>query len=141
MFITPAYAQGFADPQAMMQFLPLVLIFVVFYFLLIRPQQKRAKEHKTMLTTLRRGDRVVTGGGIIGTVAKVVGDDEVAVDISEGTRVRVVRSTITSVLARTEPVAGKDKDDAPADEPGTADAASQGAATKRKTTARGAASK
>src|SRR6266481_4150450 len=80
----------------------------------IRPQQKRAKEHKTMLSTLRRGDRVVTGGGIIGTVAKVVGDDEVAIDIAEGTRVRVVRSTITTVLARTEPVAGKDatKDDA-----------------------------
>jgi preprotein translocase subunit YajC len=97
-----------------MQFLPLVLIFVVFYFLLIRPQQKRAKEHKTMLSALRRGDRVVTGGGIIGTVAKVVGDDEVAVDIAEGTRVRVLRSTITTVLARTEPVAGKDapKDDA-----------------------------
>lgn len=116
MFVSTAYAQGFSfgDNQAMMQFLPLVLIFVVFYFLLIRPQQKRAKEHKTMLTALRRGDRVVTGGGIIGTVAKVVGDDEVAVDIAEGTRVRIVRSTITSVLARTEPVAGKDstKDDA-----------------------------
>jgi len=80
MFTTPAFAQGFADPQAMMQFLPLVLIFVVFYFLLIRPQQKRAKDHKAMLSALRRGDRVVTGGGIIGTVAKVVGDDEVAVD-------------------------------------------------------------
>src|SRR5260221_6696097 len=92
----------------MMQFLPLVLIFVVFYFLLIRPQQKRAKEHKTMLSALRRGDRVVTGGGIIGTVAKVIGDDEVTVDIAEGTRVRVLRSTITTVLARTEPVSGKE---------------------------------
>src|SRR5205807_9958556 len=102
------YAQGFGDPQAMMQFLPLVLIFVVFYFLLIRPQQKRAKEHKVMLGNLRRGDRVVTGGGIIGTVAKVVGDDEVTVDIADGIRVRVLRSTITTVLARTEPVAGKD---------------------------------
>jgi preprotein translocase subunit YajC len=110
MFVSTAYAQGFSlgDNQAMMQFLPLVLIFVVFYFLLIRPQQKRAKEHKTMLSALRRGDRVVTGGGIIGTVAKVVGDDEVAVDIAEGTRVRVLRSTITTVLARTEPVAGKE---------------------------------
>jgi preprotein translocase subunit YajC len=110
MFVSTAYAQGFSlgDNQAMMQFLPLVLIFVVFYFLLIRPQQKRAKEHKAMLSALRRGDRVVTGGGIIGTVAKVVGDDEVAVDIAEGTRVRVLRSTITTVLARTEPVAGKD---------------------------------
>src|SRR6266436_7000265 len=125
MFVSTAYAQGFSlgDNQAMMQFLPLVLIFVVFYFLLIRPQQKRAKDHKTMLSALRRGDRVVTGGGIIGTVAKVIGDDEVTVDIAEGTRVRVLRSTISTVLARTEPVSGKDKDEAPADEPGTADAA------------------
>jgi preprotein translocase subunit YajC len=132
MFISPAYAQGFADPQAMMQFLPLVLIFVVFYFLLIRPQQKRAKEHKSMLGNLRRGDKVVTGGGIIGTVAKVTGDEEVQVDIAEGMRVRVVRSTITSVLARTEPVAGKDKDEA-ADDAESKD--------KRKGASRGAASK
>jgi len=134
MFISPAYAQGFADPQAMMQFLPLVLIFVVFYFLLIRPQQKRAKDHKVMLGNLRRGDKVVTGGGIIGTVAKVTGDEEVQVDIAEGMRVRVVRSTITTVLARTEPVAGKDKEDAPAD-----DAADS--KDKRKGASRGVASK
>jgi preprotein translocase subunit YajC len=134
MFITPAYAQGFADPQAMMQFLPLVLIFVVFYFLLIRPQQKRAKEHKSMLGNLRRGDKVVTGGGIIGTVAKVINDDEVQVDIAEGMRVRVVRSTITSVLARTEPVAGKDKEE-------VADDAASDAKDKRKSASRGAASK
>src|SRR6185369_11005684 len=72
MFVSTAYAQGFSlgDNQAMMQFLPLVLIFVVFYFLLIRPQQKRAKDHKIMLSALRRGDRVVTGGGIIGTVSR-----------------------------------------------------------------------
>ena len=129
MFTTPAFAQGFADPQAMMQFLPLVLIFVVFYFLLIRPQQKRAKDHKTMLSALRRGDRVVTGGGIIGTVAKVIGDDEVTVDIAEGTRVRVLRSTISTVLARTEPVSGKD--DA-ADEAQPADGAAK---DKRKSAA------
>jgi preprotein translocase subunit YajC len=122
----------------MMQFLPLVLIFVVFYFLLIRPQQKRAKEHKVMLTNLRRGDRVVTGGGIIGTVAKVVGDDEVTVDIADGIRVRVVRSTITTVLARTEPVGGKDKEDAAADEAGTAETAAK---DKRKGAMRGAATK
>src|SRR5260221_1548765 len=113
MFVTTAYAQrlSLGDNQAMMQFLPLVLIFVVFYFLLIRPQQKRAKEHKTMLSALRRGDRIITGGGFIGTVAKVVGDDEVLVDLAENTRVRVLRSTITSVLARTEPVSGKEKPD------------------------------
>jgi preprotein translocase subunit YajC len=138
MFISPAYAQGFGDPQAMMPFLPLVLIFVVFYFLLIRPQQKRAKDHKVMLTNLRRGDRVVTGGGIIGTVAKVVGDDEVTVDIADGIRVRVVRSTITTVLARTEPVGGKDKEDTAADEPETGETAAK---DKRKGALRGAATK
>jgi preprotein translocase subunit YajC len=124
--------QGLFDNQAMVQFLPLVLIFVVFYFLLIRPQQKRAKEHKAMLAGLRRGDRVITGGGFIGTVAKVVGDDEALIELAENTRVRVLRSTITSVLARTEPVGGKDKPDAD-DE---ADATDVAAKDKRKTTAR-----
>ncbi|HEX7966767.1 MAG TPA: preprotein translocase subunit YajC [Stellaceae bacterium] len=117
MFISPAYAQAFGSfgdsTNTLVQFAPFVLIFVVFYFFLIRPQQQKAKEHRNMLTALRRGDRVVTGGGIVGTVAKVVGDDEVLVDIADNTRVRVVRSTITSVLAKTEPVAAKaDKDDA-----------------------------
>ena len=134
MFITPAYAQGLADNQMLINLAPLVLIFVVFYFLLIRPQQKRAKEHKSMLGNLRRGDKVVTGGGIIGTVAKVINDDEVQVDIAEGIRVRVVRSTITNVLARTEPVAGKDKEEA-------SDDAAADAKDKRKSASRGAASK
>ena len=136
MLISPAYAQDITGMFGnATQFLPLVLIFVVFYFLLIRPQQKRAKDHKTMLGNLRRGDKIVTGGGIIGTVAKVVSDDEVAVDIAEGMRVRVIRSTITSVLARTEPVAGKDKEDT-AD-----DAAASDGKDKRKGAPRSAASK
>ncbi len=102
--------------STLVQLAPLVLIFVVFYFFLIRPQQKKAKQLKEMLEALRRGDRVVTGGGIIGTVAKVVNDEEVLVEIAENTRVRVVRSTITSVLAKTEPVAAKaDKDEADKD--------------------------
>jgi preprotein translocase subunit YajC len=134
MFITPAYAQGFSfgDPSSMAFFAQFALIAVVFYFLLIRPQQKRAKEHKALLANLRRGDRIVTGGGIIGTIAKVVSDDEVAVDIAENVRVRVLRSTVTSVLARTEPVAGKEsgKDEATAE----ADAAPK---EKRKGGARG----
>jgi preprotein translocase subunit YajC len=110
MFTTPAYAQSLIDSAGgMVQLLPLVLIFVVFYFFLIRPQQQRAKQHKTTLESLRRGDRVVTGGGIIGTVAKVVSDSEVTVDIAENVRVRVLRSTITQVLAKTEP-AGKSKE-------------------------------
>ena len=111
MFISPAYAQGtglFDSSNAMVQFLPLVLIFIVFYFLLIRPQQKKAKEHRSTLDALRRGDRVVTGGGIIGTVAKVVGTEEVMVDIAEGVRVRILRSTITNVLAKPDPAAARE---------------------------------
>ena len=84
MWISTAYAQGTGifDQNALIQFLPLILIFVVFYFLLIRPQQRKAKDHKTMLDALRRGDRVVTGGGIIGTVARVDNPEEVIVDLS-----------------------------------------------------------
>src|SRR5262250_3719821 len=110
MLISTAYAQstGFLDSQALVQFLPLVLIFVVFYFLLIRPQQRKARDQRTMLDALRRGDRVVTGGGIIGTVARVDNAEEVTVDIAEGVRVRVQRSTITSVLAKPDPAAARD---------------------------------
>ena len=105
MFVSTAYAQAAdgAGAAGLMSFLPLVLIFVVFYFLLIRPQQKKLKEHKGMLEALRRGDRVVTGGGIIGTITKVGADDELVVEIAEGVRVRVLRSTINLVLAKTEP--------------------------------------
>ncbi len=121
MLISPAYAQGMSglmDQSALVQFLPLVLIFVVFYFLLIRPQQKKQKDHRTMLEALRRGDRVVTGGGIVGTVSRVVSPEEVEIDIAANVRVRVVRSTITSVLAKPDPAAAraaardKDKDSA-----------------------------
>jgi preprotein translocase subunit YajC len=118
MWISTAYAQGSGmfDQSALVQFLPLILIFVVFYFLLIRPQQRKAKDHRTMLDALRRGDRVVTGGGIIGTVARVDNPEEVTVDIAEGVRVRVLRSTITSVLAKPDAgatrEAAKQKDDA-----------------------------
>jgi preprotein translocase subunit YajC len=120
MFITPAYAQslfgGDGGSSTLVQMAPLALIFVVFYFFLIRPQQQKAKDQKAMLAAIRRGDRVVTGGGFIGTVAKVVGDDELLVELAEGVRVRAVRSTVVSVLARSEPVAGKDdKDDEPAE--------------------------
>jgi preprotein translocase subunit YajC len=113
MLISTAYAQGtglpgFLDSQSALQFLPLVLIFVVFYFLLIRPQQKKAKEHRATLDALRRGDRVVTGGGIIATVARVDSPEEVTVDIADGVRVRVVRSTITNVLAKPDPAAARE---------------------------------
>jgi preprotein translocase subunit YajC len=122
MLITPAYAQAAAgsDTSSMMvQLAPLALIFVVFYFFLIRPQQQKAKQQRSMLEAIRRGDRVVTGGGFIGTVAKVVGNDEVLVDLADNVRVRVVRSTISQVLAKTEPAAkeAKTKDsDTPAND-------------------------
>jgi preprotein translocase subunit YajC len=108
MFISPAYAQsifGGDGGSGLMQLMPLVLIFVVFYFLMIRPQQQRQKQHKAMVDALRRGDKVITAGGILGTVAKVLSDTEVAVDIADNVRVRVVRSTITQVMAKTEPAA------------------------------------
>jgi preprotein translocase subunit YajC len=108
MFVSPALAQAggeaAAGPDAFMSLLPIVLIFVVFYFLLIRPQQKKLKQHKEMLAAIRRGDRVVTGGGIIGTVTKVVDDNEIMLEIAEGVRVRVQRAMISTVLTKPEPV-------------------------------------
>ncbi len=117
MFVSTAYAQaasGAGAPPGMdlMSILPLILIFVVFYFLLIRPQQKKLKEHKTMVDNLRRGDRIVTAGGIIGTVTRVGTEDDVTVEIAEGVRVRVVRSTVTAVVAKTEPARSGRTDDA-----------------------------
>jgi preprotein translocase subunit YajC len=100
--------------------LPLILIFIVFYFLLIRPQQKKMKAHKTMLGAIRRGDKVVTGGGIFGTVTKVIDDDDVTVEIADGVKVRVQRSLVSAVMSKTEPVSGdkdkKDKKDKKADD-------------------------
>ena len=91
------------------QFLPLILILAVFYFLLIRPQQKKMKAHRALVEALRRGDRVVTAGGMIGTVTKVLGDNELQVEIADGVRVKVVRSTIQDVISKSEP-ADKEKD-------------------------------
>jgi preprotein translocase subunit YajC len=112
MLISTAYAQGVGgmlDQNALIQFLPLVLIFVVFYFLLIRPQQQKQKQQRSMLDALRRGDRVVTGGGIIGTVNRVTeGSDEIEVDIAQNVRVRALRSTITTVLAKPDPAAARE---------------------------------
>lgn len=110
MLISPAYAQttGLLDQNALVQFLPIVLIFIVFYFLLIRPQQKKQKDHRAMLEALRRGDRIVTGGGIVATVNRVVSAEEVEVDIASGVRVRLVRSTIASVLAKPDPAAARE---------------------------------
>lgn len=106
MFISPAYAQT-ADggtTAVIMQLLPLILIFAVFYFLLIRPQQKKMKEHRALLGQLKRNDKVITAGGIVGTIAKVRDDsDEIEVEIAPGVRVTVVRGTIASVVKPPEP--------------------------------------
>ena len=105
MFISEAYAQAGGEPGTgdfLISLLPLILIFVVFYFLLIRPQQKRMKDHRDMLGSLRRGDRIVTGGGIVGQIVKV-SDDECTVEIGEGMRVKVLRSTIQQVLSKPQP--------------------------------------
>ncbi|KGM87002.1 protein translocase subunit yajC [Roseovarius mucosus DSM 17069] len=92
--------------EAFGQFIPLILIFAIMYFLLIRPQQKKLKEHKAMIGALRRGDQVVTQGGLIGKVSKVKDDSEIEVELAEGIKVRVVRATIAQVLSKTEPAEG-----------------------------------
>ncbi|MDV4145530.1 MULTISPECIES: preprotein translocase subunit YajC [Shimia] len=89
------------------QFLPLILIFGIMYFLLIRPQQKKMKDHQKMVEALRRGDQVVTQGGLIGKVAKVKDDNEIEVELAEGVKVRVVKSTIAQVLSKTEPASAE----------------------------------
>lgn len=110
MFISPAYAQAGGGFGGMESLLPLVLIFVVFYFLLIRPQQKKQKAHRAMLGELRRGDRVVTAGGVIGLITRVNSDSEITVEIAEGVRVKVVRSMVSDVMAKTESRDSRDRD-------------------------------
>ncbi len=106
MFVTPAYAQAAGGAGgAFASFIPLILIFGIMYLLLIRPQQKKMKEHKAMIEALRRGDQIVTQGGIIGKVTKVKDDGEIEVEIADGVRVRVVKATISQVLSKTEPAA------------------------------------
>lgn len=100
MFISPAYAQGLGGGDGFSTLVPLVLIFAVFYFLLIRPQQKRAKMHREMLGNIRRGDKIVTGGGILGKVIKVRDNDELDVEIAEGVKIRVQRGGVSGVMAK-----------------------------------------
>ena len=108
MLITPAFAQtagGQASGASMLvQMLPLVLIFVVFWFLLIRPQQKRMKEHRAMIEALKKGDEIVTQGGLVGKITSVR-DNELEVEIAAGVKVRVIRSTVTGLVNRTQPAA------------------------------------
>ena len=88
--------------QGIAQFIPLILIFIIFYFFLIRPQQKRVKDHKAMVESLKRGDEVITSGGIIGVVDRVMEDDRIEVTISENTKFQIIRSTVTSLLKKEE---------------------------------------
>ena len=83
------------------QFIPLILIFVIFYFFLIRPQQKKIKEHKNMVTSLKRGDDVITSGGIVGRIEKVNDDDKIDLAISDNVTVKVIKSTVQSLLTNT----------------------------------------
>jgi preprotein translocase subunit YajC len=106
MFITPAYAQGAmaTGSDTIMTFLPFIAIFVIMYFLILRPQQKRAKQHQEMVKNVRRGDNVVTSGGLLGKVTKVVDDDYIEVEIADGVRVRQLRSMVAEVRTKGEPV-------------------------------------
>ena len=107
MFVTPAYAQaagGAGGAAGLASFLPLVLIFVIMYFLMIRPQQKRMKEHRAMVEALKKGDEVVTQGGLVGKIT-AVREGELEVEIAPGVKVRVIRSTVTGLVNRTQPVA------------------------------------
>lgn len=106
MFATPAYAQaagGAAAGGALAQFIPLILIFAIMYFMLIRPQQRKMKEHKAMVEALRRGDQVLTQGGIVAKVTHVHDDGTLEVEIAPGVKVKVLRHTVAQVMSKTEP--------------------------------------
>jgi preprotein translocase subunit YajC len=106
MLITPAFAQSsaFGGDNMLVSLLPFVLIFVIMYFLILRPQQKRVKQHAEMVKNVRRGDTVVTSGGLVGKVTKVIDDDQVEVEVATDVRVRQMRSMIADVRAKGEPV-------------------------------------
>jgi preprotein translocase subunit YajC len=105
MLITPAYAQAGGDSSSMLvSLLPFVLIFVIMYFLILRPQQKRVKMHQEMVKNVRRGDTVVTSGGLIGKVTKVIDDEQLEVELADGVRIRQMRQMISDVRAKGEPV-------------------------------------
>jgi preprotein translocase subunit YajC len=105
MFISPAYAQtAGGGSEFIIQLVPILLMFVIFYVLLLRPQQQRAKVHREMIANIRRGDTVITSGGIIGKVTKVRDENELEVEIAENTRVRVIKGTVSEVRVKGEPV-------------------------------------
>ena len=116
MFVTPAFAQtapAAAGAQGLVQFmLPIALIFVVFYFLLIRPQQKKARDHKELVDNIRRGDQIITAGGIYGKVTKASEEGRITVEIAPNVRVDVVKGTVAEVLNKTKATASGAKDSA-----------------------------
>jgi preprotein translocase subunit YajC len=103
MLITPAFAQTGGDGGMLMSLLPFILIFVIMYFLILRPQQRRVKTHQEMVKNVRRGDTVVTSGGLLGKVTKVIDDDQLEVEIADNVRVRQARQMISDVRAKGEP--------------------------------------
>lgn len=115
MLITPAFAQAAApggDANSMlMSLLPFALIFVIMYFLILRPQQKKVKEHAELVKNIRRGDTVITSGGLVGKVTKVVDDDQIEFEVSDGVRVRQMRQMISGVRAKGEPAKDRDSKD------------------------------
>jgi len=107
MLISPAYAQspfGGGSTEMITSLLPFILIFVIMYFLILRPQQKRVKQHAEMVKNVRKGDTVITSGGLVGRVTKVVDDDQVEIEVADGVRVRQMRSMVSDVRAKGEPV-------------------------------------
>src|SRR5215470_10860725 len=111
MFITPAFAQGSlfgggagGDGGMLMSLLPFVLIFVIMYFLILRPQQKRVKQHQEIVMNVRRGDTIITNGGLVGKVTKVIDDDQIEIEIADDVRIRQMRQMVADVRAKGEPV-------------------------------------
>jgi preprotein translocase subunit YajC len=107
MFISPAFAQTtspFGGDNMLVSLIPFILIFVIMYFLILRPQQKRVKQHQEMVKNVRRGDTVVTSGGLVGKVTKVVDDEQIEVEIADSVRIRQMRSMLAEVRAKGEPV-------------------------------------
>ncbi|MFQ5564075.1 MAG: preprotein translocase subunit YajC [Parvularculaceae bacterium] len=111
MWITPAFAQAAtpAAPNPLIQMAPLIFIFVIFYFLLIRPQQQARKKHQEMVSNVRRGDTVVTAGGIVGKVTKVIEGEEVMVELADNVTVKIVKTTLQDVRSKSEPAPANDK--------------------------------
>jgi preprotein translocase subunit YajC len=104
MLATPVYAQFGGGSDMLVSLLPFLLIFVIMYFLILRPQQQRVKQHREMVSALRRGDTVVTAGGLVGKITKVVDDNEVELQLADGVRVRQMRQMVSEVRAKGEPV-------------------------------------